>query len=209
MVSLYRLVFATLGFVAVITEIVTLNNRNIFNPSNFFSYFTIESNLLAAMMLAIFAFSYRYNAETAKKLYVFKGAITLYMLMTGVIFAVLLAPIEDAILTAVPWDNIVLHYIIPIVVVVDWLCFQPKVVISFKQSLAWLGFPAAYVTYSLIRGSIVGWYPYPFLNAEKNGYIQTLAVIAVLFVLVFFAAQLLRKVSGLGYFLKQNLESQN
>lgn len=202
-ITLYRLTFALLGLIAIVTEIVALHNRNVFDPANFFSYFTIESNLLAVVMFTIFAFSYKFNALTINKLYIFKGAVTLYMLMTGIIFALLLAPIEDAILTAVPWDNIVLHYIIPIAAFIDWICLQPKVTMSFRQSLMWLAFPAIYVAYSLIRGFNTGWYPYPFLNADKNGYAQTLILIGVLFVVVFIATQALRKLSGVTGFVKQ------
>ena len=32
-------------------------------------------------------------------------------------------------------------------------------------------FPLLYLVYVLIRGSIIGWYPYPFLNpAQAGGY---------------------------------------
>lgn len=202
-ITLYRLMFALLGLIAIVTEIVALVNLSKFNPTNFFSYFTIESNLLAVAMFVIVAFNYSFNAGTIKKLYIFKGAVTLYMLMTGIIFAILLAPIENAALTAVPWDNIVLHYIIPIAVFIDWICLQPKVAVSFKHSLLWVSFPAIYVVYSLIRGFYTGWYPYPFLDADRNGYIQTFAVIGVLFVMVFFATQVVRKLSGFTGLIKQ------
>ena len=77
----------------------------------------------------------------------------------------------DAKLTAVPWDNIVLHYIMPVFVTLDWFADLPKVRIGFKRALVWMVFPIVYVTYSLIRGYFVDWYPYPFLNPGESGYL--------------------------------------
>ena len=42
----YKLAIGQLGLSAIVTEIVVLINRGRFNPVNFFSYFTIESNIL-------------------------------------------------------------------------------------------------------------------------------------------------------------------
>ncbi len=42
--------------------------------------------------------------------------------------------------------------------------------VSFKQAMAWLSLPGAFLAYSLIRGPIVNWYPYPFLD-PGHGYV--------------------------------------
>lgn len=166
----YRTFFGLLGLSAIITEIVVLVGRGTFNPTNFFSYFTIESNLLAVVVLLLGAWATKWSRP---KMWfaLLRGAATLYMIMTGVVFAILLSGLEDAVLTAVPWDNTVLHYIMPIVLLVDWLVDAPKVAITWRRALAWLTFPLAYIIYTLIRGPIVGWYPYPFLNPATNGHL--------------------------------------
>ncbi|MGA8046237.1 MAG: Pr6Pr family membrane protein, partial [Dermatophilaceae bacterium] len=71
-------------------------------------------------------------------------------------------------LTAVPWDNTVLHYIVPVAMLVDYLLDRPRRRLSFRASLLWLIYPLAYAGYSLIRGAIVDWYPYPFLDPGTN-----------------------------------------
>ena len=43
-------------------------------------------------------------------------------------------------------------------------------------------FPALYVPYSLIRGALVGWYPYPFLDADAQGYGSVAVTCAVMLV---------------------------
>jgi hypothetical protein len=104
----YRLDFGLLGFSALVTEAATLQERGKFAPVNFFSYFTVESNLFAAAVLLLGASAFAPGLR-GYPWAMLRGAGTLYMVTTGIIFAVLLAGIEGAEFTAVPWDNIVLH----------------------------------------------------------------------------------------------------
>jgi len=165
----YKVLFGILGLSAIATEIYALTINGRFNFVNFFSFFTVESNLFAATMLIVSACMVR--KWQTKLLLTLRGAATLYMVTTGIVFSVLLSGLEATVLTAVPWDNIVLHYIMPIAVLADWLFDPPKSRIRFKNAIVWLVYPFVYVAYSLIRGQLVGWYPYPFLNPDTNGYI--------------------------------------
>ena len=184
--TLYKIVFGLLGFSALITEIVATGQRGTFNPTNFFSYFTVESNILAVIAFLLGALAI-YSGKKIKGVDLFRGAATFYMVVTGIVFAVLLSGL-DVELTAVPWDNIVLHYIIPVAIAIDWLLDHPVHQIAFKKALVWAVFPVAYLVYSLIRGASVGWYPYPFLN-PTNGYgpvaVVSVAILIVALVLIF------------------------
>lgn len=163
----YRVFFALLGFSALVTEIATISARGKFVPANFFSFFTIESNLLAVIILLASALA---QGRKSRLIAMLRGANAMNMIVVGVVFSLLLSGIKDAEFTAVPWDNTVLHYIMPVVVALDWFMDIPNLRIVFKQALVWLVFPIVYVGYSLIRGNYVDWYPYPFLNPGENGY---------------------------------------
>jgi hypothetical protein len=174
--------FAFLGFSALVTEVATLAERDRFDAGNFFSYFTVESNSLSVLSLVLGAFALA-AGRTSRALDVFRGAVTLYMTTTILIFIVLLSGYPSEELTAVPWDNTVLHYVLPIAVVADWLVDPPSRPVPYRRALGWLGFPLAYLFYSLVRGGIVGWYPYPFMDPSTRGYlglVVTSLVIAVL-----------------------------
>lgn len=125
---------------------------------------------------------------------VIRGGVTLYMLMTGVIFAILLAGLENVRLTAVPWDNLVLHYVMPFVLVIDWLMSPPKEEITQKESLTWIVVPVAYVVYTLMRGSLVDWYPYPFLNPTLSSYGQVIGISVIIAIFVVGSAAMLARV---------------
>ncbi len=161
----YKTFFALLGLSAIVTEIATLVERGYFNPLTFFSYFTIQSNILVVVTLLLSALAVA--AAKGRQLSVLRGVATVYIVVVGIGFSLLLAGVEGLILTAVPWDNIVLHYIIPAAVLIDFLIDRPAS-IRFATGLWWLIYPIVYVTAALIRGAITGWYPYPFLDPGKS-----------------------------------------
>ena len=147
-----KVLFAFLGFSALVTEVATLVARGRFQAGDFFSYFTVEANTLAVISLMVSAFALA-TGWRSRRLDGFRGAVTLYMTTTIVIFIVLLSGYPASELTAVPWDNTVLHYIMPIAVIVDWLIGDRIEPIRYRSALVWLSFPLAYLGYSLIRGA--------------------------------------------------------
>lgn len=189
-----RIVFGVLGISSIALEIITLSSENVFHAVNFFSFFTVISNILASSYLIYFGITNNYSVPSQ----VFRGVVTLYMLMTGVIFALLLSGLEDVRLTAVPWNNTVLHYIMPIVIVLDWLLLPPKKPLKRSVILLWITVPVIYVVYTMIRGAFVNWYPYPFLNPSNSSLMQVVLTCIVIAVIVVIAACLLRGVTVRG-----------
>ncbi len=186
LIVVVRTLFAFLGFSALVTEIATLVQAGRFVPGNFFSFFTVESNALAVLSLVLGSFG-AVAGRRSERLRFFRGAVTLYMTTTILVFIVLLSGLPASQLTAVPWDNTVLHYIMPVVIILDWLLVDRGEAIALRRALLWLVYPLAYLVYSLVRGPIVGWYPYPFMNASEHGYLQviiTSVIIAVVLVAI-------------------------
>jgi hypothetical protein len=169
----YRFVFGILGLMALVAQ-YTHNAQNIpnYQPWNFFSFFTVESNIFAVLVLLIAGFGSLYNKRHDTFAFL-RGATTTYIVITGIIYSLLLAGTDVD--TAVPWVNVVLHYILPVVVLADWIIDPPHKRIFFKRALLWLMFPITYVAYSLVRGYFVQWYPYPFLDPREQGYGAVLA----------------------------------
>lgn len=167
--SFYKVFFALLGFSAVVTEIAVLAERGIFNPVNFFSFFTIQTNIIVSATFMLSAYT-----TAGKKqygwLHSLRVAATVYILIVGIGFVVLLSGVEGLVLSAVPWDNIVLHYIIPVATLLDFIVDRPSLKNGFHYHLMWLLFPVMYGCYSMIRGAVTNWYPYPFLDPGLNGY---------------------------------------
>jgi hypothetical protein len=156
-----------LAIVAAITaQLQYLADRDLLRVVNFFSFFTIQSNVLAAVTLIGVEFS----AATAPGAFArwARGGVTLFMTMTGLIYAVLLAPVAADVSTQLDWVNAVLHVIAPLVLVADWVVEPDRPGPDPVRALWWLVFPVAWLTYTFVRGAFVDWYPYPFMDPRDG-----------------------------------------
>lgn len=150
-----------------------------FRAINFFSYFTVLSNLWAAAVLAALAIRTRLAGDD--RMSVLRGAATLYMAVTGIVYAVVLAPAAADVSTNLEWVNTVVHVIAPIVVVLDFLVAPPPRRPTVAGAASWLVFPALWLVYTMLRGPSANWYPYPFLDPD----LESAASIAVSCVAIF------------------------
>jgi hypothetical protein len=79
-----------------------------------------------------------------------------------------------------------LHRIFPIVVLIDWTLRPPRHLLTYQQALIWMVVPLGYLVYSLIRGPLVEWYPYPFLDPRRPGGYLLVAAYGVAIAIGFF-----------------------
>jgi hypothetical protein len=165
-VAACRAFFAGLTVVAIATQLISLAAKGTLNPVNYFSYFTIDSNLIAIGVLLAGAASR--GSDATPRLDLVRGAAVVYMSITGIVFTLLLSSTDVD--TAIPWVNSVVHELMPLVMLADWLVTPPAVRLQLRQGLLWLSFPLVWIVYTIIRGAIVNLYPYPFLNPVNGGY---------------------------------------
>jgi hypothetical protein len=108
--------------------------------------------------------------------------------MTGVVFALLLSGLQEELDTHIAWVDFTVHKLIPIVFVVDWLVDPPRHRFPLRLGLAWLSYPVAWLVYTLVRGEIEDWYPYPFVDVMRHGYGRVLLNAGIMLALVAGAA---------------------
>lgn len=167
--SVVRLGFAVLGLAAVVAQAV-INLDAGRSMTNFFSFFTVESNILAAVMLAVTSVIVLGGRSSERPtLTMWRGVATLAMVMTGIIYPALLRNVD--VQTDQAWINSTLHYVMPVILLLDWI-ITPRTRVAIGRAMIWLLLPLGYFAYSLIRGPIVGWYPYPFMNPETSSWGQ-------------------------------------
>ncbi len=184
--GIVRLGFAATAIVAMAYQFAT-SATTPFQKGNFFSFFTIQANILAVAALLLLVLVRR--EERTRLFDGARGAAVLYMAITGVVFALLLAGLQEELQTTVPWVDFVVHKLMPVVLVVDWLIDPPRHRLPRWAALAWLAYPLAWLAYTLVRGESVDWYPYPFVDASTHGYGRVL-VNGIVLALGFAAAAL-------------------
>lgn len=154
------------------------------------SFFTIQSNILSGITSVQLAIAPRRDtpAWRATRLAALYG-----ITITGVVYSTVLARIHEPKGVAENLVNTTVHYLVPIMMVLGWLLFGPRPWIERATVGASLAFGVLWVIYTLVRGAIWKWYPYPFVDVTTQGYARVilnvvlvaavLAVVASLFAL--------------------------
>ncbi|AOK31461.1 hypothetical protein WS67_08265 [Burkholderia singularis] len=169
-VAAYRLLGCMLILSATLYSLALRWGTPTFRLSNFFSYFTQLSNLLAAAVLL--AGSWLAARPPSPRYESARGAVVLYLAITGIVYALLLSRLDSTHHVTPHYTNWILHRIMPIVVFLDWVYVAPRVRIEWAHLARWLAFPIAYLAYTLVRGALVDWYPYPFVDPRAHGYLN-------------------------------------
>jgi hypothetical protein len=176
--TVWRLVRVATAFIAVVVILVqakTLADAGKLDIVNFFSYFTIQSNVIGIAILLLLAA--RGAAPKPAWLESLRGAATVYLTITFVVVVALLSNVDVGLQLA--WVDFALHKLTPVVIVADWVLDPPFLSISWRHSLTWLAYPLVWLAYTMLRGPIAGWYPYPFLDPANGGYGKVAVTIVV------------------------------
>jgi hypothetical protein len=160
--NLVRLGFAALALFAIAWQLA-LHLAAGHPALNFFSYYTNLSNLFACGVLIYAAL--RPAPSALRDQLRFLAVVN--MTLVGVVFALLLRNTDLGDL--LPWVNVIVHYVMPVVLFADWLVEPPASRLGARQVAIAMVFPIAWLAYTLLRGPVVAWYPYPFLNPATAG----------------------------------------
>ncbi|MFI7488992.1 Pr6Pr family membrane protein [Micromonospora echinaurantiaca] len=138
-------------------------------------YFTIQSNVAVGLLAGCAALlAWRGTPGPPPAV---KGAVTLYITITGVVYHLLLANPASPFAMAQPdrapgeaLGNQLLHTVVPLLALADWALLDRRGRLRLRHPLYWLAFPLGYLGFALLRGLVVHRYPYPFLDAATSGY---------------------------------------
>jgi hypothetical protein len=158
-ILIYRIIFAGLSWFTLITSaiIYTVSTGSILEWFNSFKAFTMQTNLLVTIWFTLAILSYN-NTEILDKITrPLKGAFTMYITITFVVFAILLSPFYQPTGYAA-FSNIVLHYITPIAFIVDWVFTENKIRYRWNYLIYWIIYPLCYIIFIIIHGAFTGSY---------------------------------------------------
>jgi hypothetical protein len=138
------------------------------------SFFTIQSNILVLVVaLTLVADPFR----DGRFWRILRLDALLGITITGLVFDLVLIRYVDP----TGWQlvaTIGFHYIAPWATLLGWLLFGPRPRID-RSTIAWaFVWPVAWIAYTFVRGALVDWYPYPFLDVSTVGYPAALRTVA-------------------------------
>lgn len=210
--SVVRLVMAAAIVAAVVAQFSASLTRAgergddvITVATNFFSFFTILSNSLSAIVLVLAAVWYFARGRRVaspvepRGIAVALAAASTYMIITGIVYNVLLRGVTlPQGSEPIPWSNEILHLVAPLFFVADVLVGAARRRLPWSSVAAVLVFPIVWVIYTMVRGPLITnpvsgdpyWYPYPFLNPNNfaDGYVTVALYIVGIAVAVLIVA---------------------
>ena len=178
---------ALLVIAALVTEVVLTSQPSAVPLGTRYirliSYFTIQSNVLIAIAAVGLALAPGRDGVLWRVVRL-DGLVGISV--TGVVYTTVLRTEEHLHGWAAATDA-VLHYAVPLAAVIGWLAFGPRPRCDLR-TVAWsLAWPLAWLSYTLLHGSVTRWYPYPFIDVTLHGYgmvlLNALAVAAALAVM--------------------------
>ncbi len=128
------------------------------------AFFTILTNLGVALSMMAVAWRWEMPAN-------FAAGLTLSIVVVSLVYHLILAKLWNPQGSAF-WADQGLHTVVPALTVLWWAFFAPKN-LTMHDVPKWLIWPAAYVSFAMIRGHLTGFYPYPFLDLTANGWPRT------------------------------------
>lgn len=168
------------------------------------AYFTTQSNVIVFGYYAAALYWMVRRATTAPPAPRLRGGVTVWILTTMIVSHVLLNHFENPIpglFVGDPGDRLAnralfaVHYVVPVMVLLDWVAFGPHRVVRWRDIGVWLLYPFAYGMIFLWRAlalpEVPDRFPYPFLHTDDLGalgsfvaMLEVLGYIAVLSALV-------------------------
>ena len=174
-----RLVTAVVTALAIVVQSSAVaNGVDEWDPSHFYANFTVQSSLIGIVVL-VWAFRRRNSAPT-RRLDLFRGAAAAYLVFTFFVAILFLSDVDEGL--RLPWVEVMLHKVLPVIIVIDWILDPPRTGLRYTDALRWLAYPVVWLALTLVRGAADGWYPYSFLDPASGGY-GTVAVSVVAIVI--------------------------
>lgn len=146
---------------------------------DYLTYFTIWSNITVAVVLTVLwrrPDLFSRDDSTGVVWRALRLDSVLMIVVTGVVYQLLLATGGKSGADFV--SNAALHVVVPLLTAVVWLVAGPRGLLSPRVIADALVLPLAWAVFALVRGVVVGAYPYPFLDVAKNGLVPVLAFVA-------------------------------
>jgi hypothetical protein len=187
-VRVVRAVSLLVVLAAIVAQAKTLADSGVFDPTRFFAFFTIQSNLVG---VAAFAWLVaRPSGPRSRGIELLRVGAAVYLTVTFFVVIFLLSGVDVQL--QLVWVDIVLHKIFPIIVVADLLLDPPRTRLVAQDIVTLMIYPLVWTLFTVVRGALDGWYPYPFLDPAHGGYIQVaVTIVAVLIGFIAIAAAII------------------
>lgn len=135
---------------------------------NFFAYLTIQSNTAFTILGIIAAFVAFRRPEDPTWLTTARALVLSWTTTAGLAYGLIVWQAGlRGIPISVPWSDVLLHFIIPAWTLVAWTLGPGRQPAHWRVVPYVLLYPVVWGVITIWRGTIIGWYPYYFLDPRQ------------------------------------------
>jgi hypothetical protein len=198
--GLFRLAIGVSLLGSVAWQIINRVIADRFRPTEYFVFFSIDSSIFAGIVGVIGAMVLLSGRKESERLQTIRLVATVSMIIVGVVYHALLGDSAvDPQDIGYEWPripNLVIHTWAPVAVVIDYFISIKSAVPKWRKALWVIVYPLVWLTFSIVRGLLDGWWPYWFINPNSeigvSGMITYIVIIATAFVTLGFLVSGLR-----------------
>ncbi len=176
-VAIYRMIIAVVCSIGIVEQAKGMDK-----PYVMFYFFTILINILCGLFFVIM--SIRRKNER-----VIEGGLVTSIILVMLVFHFMLRPTSDFYQHELGLNNLILHYIMPVLVVIDFYFLSGEKKIKCYHPIYWLIIPIGYLIFVYLKAAFgapfytgygMSKYPYFFLDIDKMGMMKVLGMISTL-----------------------------
>lgn len=192
--TFHLVTFLVTGVALVLQLVLVIQGHRVLDETNrpdlgtrvvrYCSYLTIWANALVAWSAGTLALGRDRDTRLWRAL---RTDAVVLILLAGVVHFFLLRPLLDLEGLDLVADRL-LHMVVPVFAVTGWLVFGPRGRLRTADLAPFLVLPVGWLAYTLVRGAVVDWYPYPFIDVGEHGYARVLATCAAVSLLMLLIA---------------------
>ena len=206
--AILRFATAFAMLASIVWQISSRVANNVFRPWEYFSYFTIQTSLIAIVTLSVAGWFAWTGRNETRVLNIVRLSTVTFTVVVTLVYNLLLRGLPDAAADGdYVWPvlpNEILHVWAAIFMLIDWMLSSRRINLRIRTIFWVLVFPLVWLVYSIARGLMVNWWPYWFINPNEEGgvpgMLTYIAAITVFFLILGFvvlgAKKLIQKLTS-------------
>ena len=172
-VAVLRWLAAVTVFSAVVWQVTDRMANNLFRPAEYFSYFSIQGTIIAAVLLGYTGWLAWMGIPEKRQVTIARVSATTYIVVIAVVYNALLrgtpGDVRDAGYAWPVIPNEIIHVWAAVIILLDWLLIAGATQVRLRAALWVAVYPLAWLAFSVTRGIVDGWWAYWFLNPNDEG----------------------------------------
>ena len=183
-----RLLTAAVCIAALVHRMLWGMGSQTLAGANFFAYLTIQSNTAFAGLALVAGVIALRRDEDPAWLTTARALVLSWTITAGLAFALIVWQAgERGIPITVPWSDVMLHFVLPAWTIVAWVLGPGRRAASWRVVPFVLLYPLLWGVFTIWRGTLIGWYPYYFLDLRQVSGIGEMVISCALALSIFAA----------------------